>query len=104
MVDPDGSPMADRRGRCLPSRNVSTAVTAGFKCHRCETEASNPLDAIRSPRDTPIWKLEAVGLPVTGMVRSVKEVKVQHSDALDRLCRIYAEYCGLNRFSPSARI
>ena len=75
MVDPDGSPMADRRGRCLPSRNVSTAVTAGFKCHRCETEASNPLDAIRSPRDTPIWKLEAVGLPVTGMVRSVKEVK-----------------------------
>ena len=28
------------------------------KCHRCETEASIPLDAIRRPRDTPIWKLE----------------------------------------------
>jgi len=25
---------------------------------RCETEASIPLDAIRRPRDTPIWKLE----------------------------------------------
>jgi hypothetical protein len=29
------------------------------KCHRCETEASIPLDAVRRPRDTPIWKLEA---------------------------------------------
>jgi hypothetical protein len=28
-------------------------------CHRCSTEASIPLDAIRRPRDTPIWKLEA---------------------------------------------
>jgi hypothetical protein len=28
-------------------------------CHRCETRASLPLDAIRHPRDTPIWKLEA---------------------------------------------
>jgi hypothetical protein len=26
---------------------------------RCETEASILLDAIRRPRDTPIWKLEA---------------------------------------------
>jgi hypothetical protein len=29
------------------------------KCHRCETEASIPLDAVRRPRVTPIWKLEA---------------------------------------------
>jgi hypothetical protein len=29
------------------------------KCRRCETEASIKLDAIRRPRDTPIWKLEA---------------------------------------------
>jgi hypothetical protein len=29
------------------------------KCHRCETRASLPLNAIRRPRDTPIWKLEA---------------------------------------------
>jgi hypothetical protein len=26
---------------------------------RCKTRASVPLDAIRRPRDTPIWKLEA---------------------------------------------
>jgi hypothetical protein len=26
---------------------------------RCETRASIPLNAIRRPRDTPIWKLEA---------------------------------------------
>jgi hypothetical protein len=29
------------------------------ECHRCKTRASIPLDAIRRPRDTPIWKLEA---------------------------------------------
>jgi hypothetical protein len=29
------------------------------KCKRCETRASLPLNAIRRPRDTPIWKLEA---------------------------------------------
>jgi len=29
------------------------------KCNRCETKASLPLDAIRRPRDTPLWKLEA---------------------------------------------
>jgi hypothetical protein len=28
------------------------------KCHRCETSASIPLDAIRRPPDTPIWKIE----------------------------------------------
>jgi hypothetical protein len=29
------------------------------ECHRCRTRASIPLDAIRRPRQTPIWKLEA---------------------------------------------
>jgi len=28
------------------------------KCHRCETSASIPLDAIRRPPDTPIRKIE----------------------------------------------
>ena len=27
-------------------------------CHRCETRASIPLDAIRRPRDMPLWKIE----------------------------------------------
>jgi hypothetical protein len=29
------------------------------ECNRCKTRASLPLDAVRRPRDTPIWKLEA---------------------------------------------
>jgi hypothetical protein len=29
------------------------------ECNRCKTRASIPLDAIRRPRDTPLWKLEA---------------------------------------------
>jgi hypothetical protein len=29
------------------------------ECNRCNTRASLPLDAIRRPRDTPLWKLEA---------------------------------------------
>jgi hypothetical protein len=29
------------------------------ECNRCKSPASLPLDAIRRPRDTPIWKLEA---------------------------------------------
>src|SRR5258708_35076747 len=28
-------------------------------CKRCETRASLPLEHVRRPRDTPIWKLEA---------------------------------------------
>jgi hypothetical protein len=30
-----------------------------IECNRCKTRASLPPDAIRRPRDTPIWKLEA---------------------------------------------
>ena len=30
------------------------------ECRRCKTRESIPLDAIRRPRNTPIWKLEAV--------------------------------------------
>jgi hypothetical protein len=29
------------------------------ECNRCKTRASLPLNAIRRPRDTPIWRLEA---------------------------------------------
>src|SRR4249920_1336789 len=29
------------------------------ECNRCKTRASLPLDAIRRPRGTPLWKLEA---------------------------------------------
>jgi hypothetical protein len=34
-------------------------IWLAIKSDRCETEARIPLDAVRRPRDTPIWKLEA---------------------------------------------
>jgi hypothetical protein len=53
--------MADLRSRRPPSANASMAVNGWLEveCHRCKTRASIPLDAIRRPRHTPIWKLEA---------------------------------------------
>jgi hypothetical protein len=48
-------------GPAQPSRNVSMADTAGLKSNAtaARPRASIPLDAIRRPRNTPIWKLEA---------------------------------------------
>jgi Fe-S-cluster-containing hydrogenase component 2 len=51
-------------GPAQPSPTIAQCLNGGYgwlqvKCHHCETEASIPLDAIRRPRDTPIWKLEA---------------------------------------------
>jgi hypothetical protein len=50
-----------QRNHRRPSGNV---LNGGYgwlevECHRCKTRASIPLDAIRRPRNTPIWKLEA---------------------------------------------
>jgi hypothetical protein len=41
--------------RCLNGRLGWLEV----KCQRCGTQASIPLNAIRRPRATPLWKLEA---------------------------------------------
>jgi hypothetical protein len=51
-------------GPAQPSPTIGQCISAGYgwlevKCHRCESRASLPLDAIQRPRDTPIWKLEA---------------------------------------------
>jgi hypothetical protein len=51
-------------GPAQPSPTIAQCLNGGYgwlevKCRRCETRASLPLDAIRRPRDTPIWKLEA---------------------------------------------
>src|SRR6201999_3480284 len=51
-------------GPAQPSPTIDQCLNGGLgwledKCNRCETKASIPLDAIRRPRDTPIWKLEA---------------------------------------------
>ena len=51
-------------GPAQPSPTIAQCLNGGYgwlevECHRCKTRASIPLDAIRRPRATPIWKLEA---------------------------------------------
>src|SRR5437868_12324347 len=51
-------------GPAQPSPTIAQCLNGGYgwlevQCKRCETKASLPLDAIRRPRGTPIWKLEA---------------------------------------------
>jgi hypothetical protein len=51
-------------GPAQPSPSIGQCLNGGYgflqvKCHRCETQASIPLDCVRRPRDTPLWKLEA---------------------------------------------
>src|SRR5713226_3813083 len=56
-------------GPAQPSPTIAQCLNGGYgwlevECHRCKTRASLPLDAIRRPRDTPIWKLEAALMPI----------------------------------------
>jgi hypothetical protein len=51
-------------GPAQPSPTIAQCIGGGLgwlevECNRCKTRASLPLDAIRRPRNTPIWKLEA---------------------------------------------
>jgi hypothetical protein len=51
-------------GPAQPSPTIGQCLNGGYgwlevECHRCKTRASLPLDAIRRPRNTRIWKLEA---------------------------------------------
>ena len=60
MVNPDGRLW----WTSLPSPTIGQCLNGGLgwlevECDRCKTRASIPLDAIRRPRDTPLWKLEA---------------------------------------------
>ncbi|MCK1616578.1 hypothetical protein IVA96_07935 [Bradyrhizobium sp. 159] len=69
-------------GPARPSPTIGQCLNGGLawlevECARCKTRASLPLDAIRRPRDTPLWKLEA----------SLK-------------CRS----CRTNRYAPPARV
>jgi hypothetical protein len=48
-------------GPAQPSPTIAQCGGLGWlevKCRRCETKASIPLEHVRRPRDTPIWKLE----------------------------------------------
>jgi hypothetical protein len=51
-------------GPAQPSPTIGQCLNGGLgwlevECNRCKTRASLPLDAIRRPRDTPLWRLEA---------------------------------------------
>jgi hypothetical protein len=51
-------------GPAQPSPTIAQCLHGGLgwlevECNRCKTRASLPLDTIRRPRDTPLWKLEA---------------------------------------------
>jgi hypothetical protein len=51
-------------GPAQPSPTIGQCIRGGLgwlevECNRGQTRASLPLDAIRRPGDTPIWKLEA---------------------------------------------
>ena len=51
-------------GPAQPSPTIQQCLSGGLgwlevECNRCKTRASLPLSAIRRPRDTPLWKLEA---------------------------------------------
>jgi hypothetical protein len=51
-------------GPAQPSPTIGRCISGGYgflevRCHRCDTKASIPLEHVRRPRDTPIWKLEA---------------------------------------------
>jgi hypothetical protein len=56
--------MEGNGGPAQPSPTIGQCINGGYgflevKCHRCDTKASIPLEHVRRPRDTPIWKLEA---------------------------------------------
>jgi hypothetical protein len=78
-------------GPAQPSPTIAQCLSGGYgwlevMCHRCETRASLPLDVVRRPRDTPIWKLEAAlkcrscktprYAPPVHMIRLTKERKI----------------------------
>jgi hypothetical protein len=56
------------------------------KCKRCDTKASIPLEHVRRPRNTPIWKFEAAlkcrscrtsrYSPPVNMIRLTKEREI----------------------------
>ena len=51
-------------GPAQPSPTIAQCLNGGLgwlevRCHRCETKASIPLDAIRRARESPIWKLNS---------------------------------------------
>lgn len=73
-------------GPAQPSPTIAQCINGGLgwleiECQRCKTRASIPLDAVRRPKDTPIWKQrrdaeidafapEALALAVQGLMHA----------------------------------
>jgi hypothetical protein len=91
-------------GPAQPSPTIAQCLRGGYgwlevECKRCQTRASIPLDHVRRPRDTPIWKLEAAFKcrtcrtprysPPVRMIKLTREREIDpypwvHPDADDR--------------------
>jgi hypothetical protein len=84
--------MEGTAGRASCPRRSANASSGGLgwlkvECNRCKTRASLPLDAIRRPRDTPLWKLEAAL-----KCRSMPEKPLRAAGAHDQAYRDPDEY------------
>ena len=79
-------------GPAQPSPTIAQCLNGRLgwlevECNRCKTRASLPLDAIRRPRSTPIWKLESslkVPLMQEGPLRAAGSHDQVDRDAGDR--------------------
>jgi hypothetical protein len=86
-------------GPAQPSPTIAQCLNGGYgwlevMCKRCETRASIPLDAVRRPRDTPIWKAgNCIPLPV--MRRATLPAAGAHDQA-----DAGAEHCALRLDPP----
>jgi hypothetical protein len=75
-------------GPAQPSPTIGQCLNGGLswlevECNRCKTRASLPLDAIRRPRDTPIWKLEAALKCRSWAIRAAGAYDQAHGGARD---------------------
>jgi hypothetical protein len=82
-------------GPAQPSPTIGQCLNGGYcwlevECRRCKTRASLPLNAIRRPRDTPIWKLEALKCPLVqeGAIRAASSHDQADRNARDHTLRL----------------
>src|SRR5437764_9512190 len=79
-------------GPAQPSPTIGQCLNGGLgwlevECKRCKTRASLPLDAIRRPRNTPIWKLEAAKVP---LMPNAPLLAARSDDQADGTARAFA--------------
>jgi len=87
-------------GPAQPSPTIGQCLNGGYgwmeiECNRCKTRASIPLEAIRRPRDTPIWKLEAA--PKCRSCRNAATLAAGAHDQADASARDHSVRVGAPR-------